>query len=157
MFPGLAPVAAIRRRRPRRRRRHEGDRHHVAFGRVGHRVDREPRLRRPEFADVDVGDGQGPVGEREPPARGQHAAGGGDRHAAVVDGAARLVAHEVGVDVPGREGPRAFLHQPATDLVLAEGEVARRRIEDQIDATGRQGGARAVGHPGVFTDLEADA
>jgi len=76
--------------------------------------------------------------------------------AATIDRPARLVTDEVRIDVACSECPRALEHEPAPNLLLTEGEMAGRRVEDQVDSAGRQGHARPVGGPGVFTDLEPD-
>src|SRR6185503_16427683 len=83
--------------------------------------------------------------------------GGRHQAAAVVDGAAGLVAEQVGVNVADAEGARAFDDEAFAHLALAEGEVARRGVEQQVDALPRQHRARARAHPGVLADLEADA
>ena len=96
------------------------------------------------------------VGEREAPRRGQQLAAGRDQRAAVVDDAARLVAEQVGVDVADAERARALEHEPLPHVELAEGEVARARVQDDVDAAERQLRARALRDPGVLADLEAD-
>ena len=42
------------------------------------------------------------------------------------------------------------------NALLAKGKVAGTRIENHVDAGPRKFAAGPVGHPGVFTDLEAD-
>ena len=95
------------------------------------------------------------VGEGEAPSFGQAAPPGSDQGAAVEDHPAGLVAEQVGVDVAHPEGPRALDDEPAADLVLAEGEVTGARVQQDVDAPGRQPAARAPGDPGVLADLEA--
>src|SRR5690606_29044086 len=80
-----------------------------------------------------------------------------DERVPVVDRPPRLVAHEVRVDVGDPEGAGPFEHEAAANLVLAEGEVARARVEDDVHRVERQGAAGALDDPGVLTDLEADS
>ena len=120
------------------------------------RLERQPRLRQPRGIDIHDGRRADLIGEGEPPARGGNPAAGGDDHPAVVDRAARLVAEQVGIHIGRPEGPRPLQHEPAADLVLAEGKMARRRVEDQVHAPRGQPRPGPVSRPGIFADLEAD-
>ena len=107
---------------------------------------------------VDVHDSTGDIEgeEREPWAHRHHPPAGGDHRPAVVDRPPGLVAHQVRVHVRHAQRSRALQHQPLPHVVLAEREVAGRRIEDDVRPFQRQRPARTIRHPGVFADLKAD-
>jgi hypothetical protein len=106
---------------------------------------------------VDIDDAREPdTLEREPAATPDQLAARGDQATTVVDDAPRLVAQEIRVEVRDAERARALDHEPLPHGELAEREVARRRVEQDVGAAQRQVGARAVRDPGVLADLEAD-
>jgi hypothetical protein len=102
-FPGIAAIAVLDAPSGIDLRKRERDRH--AVGGVRFRGRPQPRLRQPHGIEVDDGRRTGLVGEGKTPARRGHRAGCGHQHPAVVDGPARLVAHEVRVHVAAGEGP----------------------------------------------------
>jgi len=107
--------------------------------------------------DVDGLGGESDFLERKARAFGHDLAGGGDEAPSVVDGATSFVAEEVGVNVDGAESAGAFNHELLADFLFAEGEVAGAGVKDDIDSAAREVAAGAVGDPGVFADLEANA
>lgn len=95
--------------------------------------------------------------KREARAFGEDFAALGDEELAVVDDASSFIAEEIGVEIGDAEGARALGDEAAADLRFAKGKVASAGIKDEIDGSGGESCARAVGDPSVFANFKADA
>src|SRR6185369_3783514 len=115
------------------------------------------RLAHARRFDISHGAGHAIICERKARPGRQQFSSGGDQRTAVINHAPGLVAQQVAIEVSNAEGARAFRHKTLADVDLAERKVTGARVENHVDTVERQTGARTLGNPRVFADLETNA
>ena len=94
--------------------------------------------------------------ERKSSALRYHLSGAGDEQIAIIDGASGFVADQIRIHVGDAQRARALEHETPPHLVLAEREMARTGIEDDVHRIEREFRPGSLSHPRVLADLEAD-